>query len=133
MNSKTKKILISSGIVLAVLLIAFAVFYFVTRPVGTEGAKTITVQVFHADASTKDFDISTDEEFLRGALEQIGLVKGSESEFGLFITTVDGYTADDAKQEWWCVTKGGETVMTGVDMTPIADGDVFELTLTSGY
>ena len=31
------------------------------------------------------------------------------------------------------VTKGGADVFTGVESTPIADGDKFELTLKTGY
>lgn len=77
--------------------------------------------------------ISTDAEFLRGALEQENLIAGDESQYGLFVKTVNGITADDANQEWWCFTKGGETLFTGVDTTPIADGDKFEITLTVGY
>ena len=49
------------------------------------------------------------------------------------MTAVNGIAADDSKQEWWCFTKGGEEMMTGVDTTPIADGDAFEITLTEGY
>ena len=66
-------------------------------------------------------------------LEQEGLVAGEESEYGLFVKTVDGYTADDSNQEWWCFTKNGESLTTGVDTTPIADGEHFEATLTVGY
>ena len=43
---------------------------------------------------------------------------------------VDGETAQDSLNQWWCVTKGGERVNTGADLTPIADGDRFELTLS---
>ena len=67
------------------------------------------------------------------ALLSAGLIEGSESEYGLFVTKVDGIEADSANEEWWCLTKGGETVMTGVDSTPVADGDKFEFTLTVGY
>ena len=37
------------------------------------------------------------------------------------------------KQQWWCITKGGETVNTSAEQTPIADGDRFELTMKEGY
>ena len=53
--------------------------------------------------------------------------------YGLFITTVDGETADDSKQQWWYITKGGEQVNSGADALPIADGDQFELTMMEGY
>lgn len=96
-------------------------------------AKTITLQVVHGDGSTKDFEIATDKETLRQALEQESLIEGDESEYGLFVKTVDGETADDGNQEWWCLTKGGEMWTSGVDSTEIADGDAYEFTLTVGY
>ena len=103
------------------------------NPGGAAGDKTITVEVIHGDGTQKDFTISTDAEFLRGALEQEGLVQGDESEYGLFVTAVDGETADSEQQQWWCFTKGGEMLMTGVDDTPIADGEQYEITLTVGW
>lgn len=107
------------------------------KPSGSAGesgsVKNITLQVVHRDESVKDFEIATDKENLRQALEDEGLIAGEESEFGLFVKTVDGETADDSKQEWWCLTKGGETWNNGVDSTEIADGDAFEFTLTTGY
>ena len=51
----------------------------------------------------------------------------------MFIQTVDKETADEGKQQWWCITKGGEQVNTSADQTPIADQDQFELTLKEGY
>ena len=96
------------------------------------GEKTITVQVV-TDESAEAFTIRTREEFLRGALEQEGMVEGQESATGLYVQTVNGITADESRQQWWCFTKAGETLMTGVDSTPIADGDVFEITLTTGW
>lgn len=93
----------------------------------------ITVKVVHKDGSEKEFPIAAQGETLREALEQEKLVEGEESEYGLFVKTVDGETVDDGNQEWWCLTKGGETVNTGVDGVKIAEGDVYELTLTVGY
>ena len=49
------------------------------------------------------------------------------------VETVDGETADEGNQEWWCLTKGGEMWNYGVDDTQIEDGDAFEFTLTVGY
>ena len=120
----------------AALVVAVAVLlgvYFVTRPAPQQGGKTITVQVVLLEGEPSDFTIQTDEEYLRGALESIDLIEGSESEYGLFVTTVNGVTVDDSKQQWWCFTQDGEMLMTGVDTTPIADGDHFEITLTEGY
>ena len=97
-----------------------------------EGAKTITFVINGKDAS-RSVEIHTDREYLGEALADEKLVEGTESEYGLFVTTVDGYTADDSVQEWWCFSKGGEDLSTGVDTTPIADGDTFEATLKTGW
>ena len=66
-------------------------------------------------------------------MEQEKIIEGEDGQYGLFIHTVDGIKADEGKQEWWCLTKGGNNVDTGVDLTPIQDGDSFELTLKVGY
>lgn len=127
-----KKTLIIALAALIVVVAAFVGVWMATRPETQQGDKTITVTVVNKE-SEKDFEINTDAEMLRGALEEIDLVQGDESEFGLFVKTVDGYTADDAAQEWWCFTKGGESLMTGVDTTPIADGEQYEITLMTGW
>lgn len=128
MNKK----LIAGVVALAVVIVALVGIYFATRPATAAGDKTITATVV-ANGDEEVFTINTDAEYLRGALESIDLIEGTESEYGLFVTTVNGITANDANQEWWCFTKGGETLNTGVDSTPIADGDAFEITLTVGY
>lgn len=97
------------------------------------GAKTVTFKAVHEDGTTNTFVLHTDAATLGEALLAEGLIEGSESQYGLFVTTVDGETADDANQEWWCLTKGGEEWMYGVDSTEISDGDTFEFTLTVGY
>ena len=131
-KKSNKKILLA----VAALVVAVAVLlgvYFVNRPATQAGGKTISVQVVLLEGEPSDYTIQTDEEYLRGALESIDLIEGSESEYGLFVTTVNGVTVDDSKQQWWCFTQDGEMLMTGVDTTPIADGDHFEITLTEGY
>jgi hypothetical protein len=85
------------------------------------------------DDKSEVFDLVTTEETLGAALLANGLIEGTEGDYGLFVTTVNGRKADDAKQEWWCFTKGGEMMMTGVDSTEIADGDAYECTLTVGW
>lgn len=130
---QNKKLVIILSCVLVVLVAAFALIYAMTRPETNVGDKTITVEIISADGTSKEFEINTNAEFLRGALEEKDLVAGDESEFGLFVKTVDGYTANDSNQEWWCFTKGGEQLFTGIDTTPIADGEHYEITLTVGY
>lgn len=123
--SKKTKIIIAVAVLLVLVIGAF-VAYRALAPKPVEGGKTIVFQVTHADGSQKDFTISTDSENLRGALEQEGLISGEESQYGLYVTTVDGETADSSLNQWWCFTKDGEMLPTGVDDTMIADGEHYE-------
>ena len=103
-------------------------------PKDSEGAKiTIQVTVTHGDGSQKVFDIeSTEGATLRSALESIDLVQGDESEFGLYVKTVNGITADyDVDQTYWAFYIGGEYASTGVDSTPVTDGAVYEFKVES--
>lgn len=127
-----RKILIALIGLIVVIAVFFGVYRF-TRPTAVQGAKTITVEVIHKDASQKTFEYHTDREYLGEVLTDEELVSGEEGAYGMFITTVDGETTDDTNQEWWCITKNNERLDTSADQTPIADGDKYELTLTVGY
>lgn len=127
-----KKLLIGCGALVLACLLA-AVLYIQTRPETAEGTKTIDVVVVHGDGTEAAFQYQTDAEYLGEVLVENELVEGTESAYGLFITTVDGETADDSLQQWWCITRSGEMLSTGADQTPIADGEQYELTLTEGY
>lgn len=131
MDRRKKTIIMAVGLVIfiAAVLIAWAVI----KPGAVKGTKHITVTVEHLEGQEKNFIINTDEEYLRGALEQEGLVSGNETEFGLYVLTVDGETADESKQQWWGYTANGEFAEYGVDEQPIADGDVFVFTLNEGW
>lgn len=129
---KSVKTIIAVALLL-VLLIGAALAWKTLGPKAVSGAKTVTVTVIHGDKSEKVFEIKTDSETLGEPLKSQGIISGTESEYGLFITTVDGETADDSLQQWWCLTKAGEMSMYGVDETVIADGECYELTLTTGW
>lgn len=120
-------------IALAAAVLLFSLAWCLFAPEGVVGEKNIAVTVIHGDGSEKLFRFSTDSENLRGALERQGLISGEEGPYGLFVTGVDGEMADGTVQQWWSVTKDGESLMTGVDDTLIADGDSYEFTLTTGW
>lgn len=128
---KNKKVL-SLIIALIVAVAAFAVVYYNFLPQGTTDGKTITVEVI-TDETTNSYTVETEEEFLRGALEQENLASGVDSDYGLYILTVDGITADDSIQQWWYVTVNGEMAETGVDWIVVEDGASYELTLVTGW
>ena len=118
---------------LILLIAVFSVWYF-NRPAPVEGTKTITLEVVHGDGTITSFTVLSEADSLRSALEQVdGLIDGEESPYGLMVYTVDGETADYSRdQSWWCLTKSGEWIDTGVDDTIIADGEHYEFTYTIG-
>lgn len=131
-QKNTKKILISLAALLIVIAALLSIYRF-TRETAVWGTKSITVDVIHGDGSLKTFAYDTEREYLGEVLTDEKLVEGESGPYGLFITTVDGETADDANQEWWCITKDAVQLNTSADQTPIADGEKYELTLTTGY
>ena len=130
MKPQTKKLLIAA-VALVALIGIFVGVWLATRPATAQGAKTITVEVVHADESRKTFTYHTDEEFLGTVLQNEGLVEGDMGEFGLYIKVVDGETADfDTDGAYWAFYQGEEYAAQGVDTTPIQDGDTFSLVYT---
>ena len=118
------------------LSLALALALFGCASTGPDSApeeKSLTIHVIHKDSRTNSFQVSTTAEYLDEVLLEHGIVEANQSTYGLYILTADGETADEANQEWWCVTRGGEKLATGASDTPIADGEEYELTLTVGY
>lgn len=131
-SKKRVRIITAVAALVAVAAIFFGL-WLAFKPQGDNFDKSITIEVIHADGTSKDFEIDTNEEFLRGACEQIELISGDESDYGLYVKVVDGETADyDTDGAYWSVCKDGEYLMTGVDTTVIADGEHYEFVYTPG-
>ncbi len=132
MKKQTKVLLAAvAGIVL--LAAVFFAMYQSFLPSAAAGEKQLILTVVHKDGAQADFTLDTQAEYLGDVLTEENLIQGEESAYGLYVTKVDGETADESKEEWWCLTKDGETCDTGISQTPISDGDHFELTLTTGW
>ena len=120
-------------VVLALLVTGMVELYLKFRPQAEEGDKHITVTVVHKDGSSKEFTYDTDEEYLGTVLQAEGLIEGEEGPYGLMISTVDGGLADwNVDQGYWALYIGGEYATTGIDLTPIHNGDAFTLEYTIG-
>ncbi len=91
------------------------------------GSKTVTVTVTAGEKSI-DFTVKTDDQYLGDALLAHELISGEDSEYGLYIKSVNGIVADyDVDQSYWAFYKNGEYMMSGVDSTEFADGEHYEL------
>jgi len=127
---KNKKTLIAIIAVVAVLAILLGI-YFATRPTAVEGEKTFTLTVVHSEGS-KEFTISTDEEFLAHALIAEGIINDEGIETGMYFT-VDGETASwEENQSYWAIYVGEEYATVGMNDLPIEDGGVYKLEYTIG-
>lgn len=103
-----------------------------TRPDASEGSKTITVEIVHADGKTNSYTIQTDAKTLAEAMNEKGLL--GEDLDGMYLT-IDGETTDyTANQSWWCLYENGsaEMAMEGANTMLIEDGDSFKWVYTIG-
>lgn len=100
-----------------------------------QGAKTVKLYVTAADKSIL-LTVKTDAGNLGRALLELGLVAGEESQYGLYVKTVNGMTADyDVDGSWWSFNKvaedgSREAMPVGVDGVEIAGGETYELAMT---
>lgn len=120
------------AIVAAVLVIALvATGCSVLRPETQEGMKSFTLTIVHKDGTSKDMNLKSDAEFLGAYLEEEGIIKGEEGQYGIFIKEVEGekavYEEDNA---YWAFYEGEEYALKGIDQTPITDGAVYKLIYT---
>ena len=129
---KNKKLVITIAVIV-VLVAALLAVYAATRPAAAAGGKTITVTVVHADGTSKDFTYQTDAEYLGEVLVAEGLVGGEDSEYGLYITKVDGEDAIYEKDgSYWALYEGDAYANQSADQTPLTDGGTYSLVYTIG-
>jgi len=84
------------------------------------GEKTFTFQVTDAEENTVTVTVSTDADTVGAALAELSIIAGDDSEWGLYVKTVSGITADyDTDGSYWAFYIDGEYAMTGVDATEI--------------
>ena len=132
-KAKNNKKVILGIAALAVVIVLLAVLYSVFREKPVEGSKAITIEVSDQDAEKTSYELKTDAEYLRQAMEEAdGLTfSGQESDYGLMVDTVNGLTADyNADGAYWSFYVNGEYCNYGIDTQPVADGDVFSIVYT---
>ena len=126
-----RKQIIALAALVALALVFIGVFA-ATRPAVKAGAKTVTVDVVHADGKQNEFVYHTDLAYLGELLLSEGLVKGENREYGLYITQVDGEDANyDTDKAYWALYENGEYATQGAETMPLADGSLFSLVYTT--
>ena len=118
-------------VALIVVAAILAGLYFLFRAAPPEGDNTVTWKVVHADQTEKEFTYETDDEYLGELLTEEGLVEGETSEYGMYITKVDGEQAVfETDNAYWALYENGEYASTGADQTVLDNGDEFSLVYT---
>lgn len=134
-EQKNKKVRIGIGVgCLVVLLAVLAVVYSVFGAKPVAGTKDITIEVVSKEAESTLYELSTDAEFLRQAMEEAdGLTfSGAESEYGMMVDTVNGETADySVDGSYWSFYVNEEYCNYGIDSQPVLDGDAFQIVYTT--
>ena len=93
-----------------------------------KGATAFTVEVAQLDGTSITFTVNTDKATVGEALLELGIVAGDDTEYGLYIKTVNGVTLDyDTDGAYWAFYINGEYAMTGVDATNIEAGAIYAL------
>lgn len=88
-----------------------------------EGDTTFLFTVVDKDGNETNFEIHTNKKTVGDALLDVNLIAGEVGEYGLYVKTVNGITADyDVDKTYWAFYTNGEYAMSGVDTTEIEEG-----------
>lgn len=93
-----------------------------------EGKNSFTLEIVDKDGEKITATIKCDDTIVGDALQAYGIIAGEEAEYGLYIKSVNGITADyDKDGTYWSFYVNGEYAVTGVDMTEIENGATYTL------
>ena len=97
-----------------------------------EGDISFKFSVVDADGKETEFTVKTDADTVGKALLDANLIAGEDGEYGLYVKTVNGITADyDTDGSYWAFYINGEYAMTGVDATPVEADATYSFVATA--
>lgn len=89
----------------------------------SEAAKSFTFVVTDKEGVDTTFNISTTKKTVGEALTDEGLLEGTQGEYGLYVTKVNGIEAIyENDGTYWAFYINDEYAMSGVDTTDVEDG-----------
>ena len=99
------------------------------------GQKAYTLEVSDGNESIH-YSGKTDAEYLSGLMDDLKntedfTYESSTSDYGMYISSVNGLKADDTKKTYWAIYVNGEYGQYGADSQPVNDGDEYALKLES--
>jgi hypothetical protein len=104
-------------------------------PQATEGEKSVTIEVVaESEGISKIYDLNTDAAFLYDLLMEIESdiqPEFQEASFGIYLTGLEGYTADETNNEFYAIKVNGVDALYGVKELPVVDGEVYRFELST--
>ena len=91
-----------------------------------EGETKFLFTVVDANGKETQFEIHTNKTIVGEALQELGMIEGEESTYGLFVKTVNNITLDYNKDgKYWAFYVNGQYAVSGVDTTEIKEGEIY--------
>ena len=104
-----------------------------TAEVADDGTvKEVTLDVVQSDGSSSHYEANTQQEFLKGLLDEIaeGGDFSYEETAGLIITVNDERADFSKDNAYWAIFVNDEYGQYGMSEQPVSDGDAFRLEYT---
>ena len=93
-----------------------------------DGQTQVSFTVVDVDGKESHFIIHTDKTILSEALIEHNLIAGEDSQYGLYVKTVNGTTLDyDKDGKYWALYIDDEYAPSGVDSTEISETQKYYL------
>lgn len=139
MNQKhttgNQKIILIAAAAVVVFAGAFILLYLRFAPKSVQGSKDLTVTVVDSEGKEQHYQVKTDAQYLRQALEEIDGLKleGTEGDYGIYVDAVNGIRADYEKDgAYWAFYVNGEYCNYAIEEQPVYDQDTFTIKYETG-
>lgn len=101
-----------------------------SNPVDTtvlgEGNTSFNFEVIDQEGNQYKYEIFTDKTTVGDALQELNLIEGEESDYGLYVKKVNGILADyDTDGVYWAFYEEGQYASQGVDSCEITEGSTY--------
>ena len=131
-NSNRRKGILAVVIVLVIIgLMTFVYETFAEKAV--EGSKNISVEVIGNEKEPVKYELSTDQEYLLGALQEIEELEmeSEDGPYGPMLLSVNGEFAEfNTNGAYWAFYVNDGYCNYGVAEQPVEDGDAFQIVYT---
>ncbi|MCR5546116.1 MAG: DUF4430 domain-containing protein [Lachnospiraceae bacterium] len=132
MEKKNTKKIVIGGVVLVALLAVFLICYNVFSQKATAGSKNVVIEVVNSEGEETTYDVNTDAEYLKEAMDELAesddsfSYSGTDSDYGIMVEVINGeqaiYEEDNA---YWSLYVNDEYGQYGADQQPVTDGDTY--------